>query len=340
MNIKYIILLFVGAITLFSCDKEEQIGPDLEGIGFEPTPTTELTSSTREVDFSVGNSTMFFSQEFEKSTNWKLTLEGLNSGATKVIESSSVKINESNSLWDGLADGTPYFQKEKVKVTLSYPSFLEYPVSIDTFEIIGIVANSIKSVLFTDFKKAPVYQFGGQVPTGGGWGSDWPTTVNSNTKYPLYDGNAYLFLEGAPWQANNPYVDITEMPANVGDTLKEKYLPLYSNPERVYMNLAVYNTGTKNTQFSLQLIEDKGNGVKATRTWLIRPTWTGWKNISIKCSALTSEDASAFDVTKVSQINLLLMSDQALDAATKETVSIAIDRLEFSFDSPLGTVNY
>ena len=346
MNIKYIILLFVGAITLFSCDKEEQIGPDLEGIGFEPTPTTELTSSTREVDFSVGNSTMFFSQEFEKSTNWKITLEGLNSGAKKVLQNSSTSINKENSLWDGLADGTPYFQKEKVKVTLSYPNYPEFEVSIDTFAITGIVANSIKSVLFTSFDVLPtIYFFSNASRPLDGWVTDWPTTTNTNTKFDKYNGTPYLFLEGSPWEEDangkgkGTYIDITEMPASKGDTVKSKYLPLYSDPSRVYVNLAVYGTGTLDAHLSVQFVEDNGTGI--TRVWSIKPTWSGWKNISIKYSDLVSEDKTAYNPQIVKKIGLLFESDEDVaNHPNRKTVSIAIDQLEFSFDSPLGTVNY
>lgn len=337
MSIKQFIIICVGAIAMFSCEKDEVLGPDLEGIGNEPVATSEFSSSVDEVNLT--DNTIYFTQEFEKTTVWQITLQGLNSGAIKTLTSSSLSISEENSEWDGLSDSGLSFQVEDVVATLSFPYFPSVKASIDTFTITGITGSVIKSVLFSDFEVAPLFNFGGNPPVGGGWGSDWPTTNNTNTAYPLYDANAYLFIEGAPWQANNPYVDITEMPASVGDTLSDTYLPLYSSPDRVYLNLAVYNTGTENTWLQVQMIEDN-NGVSESRGWNIRPDWIGWKNISIKYSDLITDFPTVYNPSKVKQISLVLLSDQDTGDAVQETVSIAIDRLEFSFDAALGSVNY
>lgn len=340
MNIKHIILLFVGAFTLFSCEKDEQLGADLEGIGNEPTPINKLASSVDSVDFTDANTTIHFNQAFESSTKWILTLKGLNSGATKVFESISSTISKENSEWDGLADGTPYFQKEQVVATLSYPSFPEFPVSVDTFTITGIVANSVKSVLFTSFDVLPtIYLFNNASRPLDAWVTDWPTTTNGNTSLPKFNGTPYLFIEGYPWEATpSNYIDITEMPSSKGDTVSSKYLPLYSDPSRVYINLAVYGTGTLDAHLTVQLVEDEGNGV--TRAWSIKPTWSGWKNISIKYSDLASDNAGIYNPQIVKKIGLLFESDEPTTNPNRKTVSIAIDQLEFSFDSPLGTVNY
>jgi hypothetical protein len=327
-------LLIVSA-ALFACNPEKQVGPDIEGIGFAPSPTSSFKASSKEVNFKSGE-TIYFTQEFEKSTHWKITLTGQNSGASKTFENVSSSVNKSNTNWDGLTEVGVGFQIENVVAILSYPDFPSVLVSKDTFKITGIEGSVIKAVKYSDFIKAPIYTFGGAVPAGGGWGSDWPTTNNTNTAFPKYDGNAYMYIAGAPWQANNPYVDITEMPANLGDTISSKYLPLYNNPERVYINLAVYNTGTTDTWLQVQMLEDNGAGV--ARSWNIRPDWVGWKNISIKYSNLASTNTSAFNPSIVKQINLVLLSDQEVTDAVKKEVSVAIDQLVFSFDAPLGTV--
>lgn len=330
------ILILLSAAVLFSCENEDQLGPDIEGFGAEPVPVGVFESSVEEVDFTVGE-TIFFTQSFENPTQWTLSLVGMNSGATKTFTSVTDALTETNTSWDGVADASPFFQAEKVIATVSFPGFPNVASLVDTFTITKVNGALIQSVLFTDFSVSPVYPFGGQVPAGGGWGSDWPTTNNTNTAYPLYDANAYLFIEGAPWQANNPYVDITEMPANVGDTLSDTHLPLFSDPERVYINLAVYNTGTEDTWLQLQMMEDVGAGV--ARSWDIRPDWIGWKNIAIKYSDLSSDNTSAYDPTNVKQINLILLSDQDVTETPQNTVSVAIDQLVFSFDSPLGSIN-
>lgn len=334
MKFKKISIVTV-VLSILACNPEEQVGPDLEGIGFEPIPTSSFASSLEEVDFK-SNETIYFTQEFEASTHWLITLTGQNSSATKTFESVTAKIDESNTVWDGLSENSVGFQIEDVIAVLSYPDFPDAVVSRDTFKITGIEGSVIESVKFSDFIKAPIYSFGGAVPAGGGWGSDWPVTNNTNSSFPKYDGNAYLFIAGAPWQANNPYVDITEMPANVGDTLTSTYLPLYNNPDRVYINLAVYNTGTEDTWLQVQMLEDNGAGI--ARSWNIRPDWVGWKYISIKYSNLASTNTAAYNPTIVKQINLVLLSDQDVTATVKNQVSVAIDQLVFSFDAPLGTI--
>lgn len=329
---------------MFSCEKDEQLGADLEGRGNEPVATSEFSSSVEEVDFTKNN-TVYFEQEFEKSTVWQITLQGLNSGAVKTITSSSTSISKANSEWDGLSDQSPSFQKEDVVVTLSFPNFPEVPVSVDTFKIIGISGSAVKSVLFTSFDVLPpIYFFSNASRPQEDWVTDWPTTTNANTSLPLYDGSPYLYLEGSPWEEKDGkgtgnYIDITEMPSPKGDTISSKYLPLYSDPSRVYVNLAVYGTGTLDAHLSVQLVEDNGAGI--TRVWSIKPTWSGWKNISIKYSDLASEDQSIFNPQIIKKIGLLFESDEDIaNHPNRKTVSVAIDQLEFSFDAPLGSVNY
>lgn len=334
MKFKHISIITL-ALSIFACNPEKQVGPDLEGIGFEPSPSSSFAASSQKVNFK-SEETIFFTQEFEKSTHWKITLTGQNTGASKTFENVSTTINKGNTNWDGLSETSIGFQIEDVIAVLSFPDFPSYALSKDTFSITGIEGSVIKSVKFSDFIKSPVYGFGGTVPAGGGWGSDWPTTNNTNTSFTKYDGNAYLYIAGAPWQANNPYVDITEMPANVGDTLKNTYLPLYNNPDRVYLNLAVYNTGTEDTWLQVQMLEDNGTGI--ARSWNIRPDWVGWKSISIKYSDLASTNTAAYNPSIVKQINLVLLSDQNVTDAVKKEVSVAIDQLVFSFDAPLGTI--
>ena len=338
MKVKYTILPFVLFALLFSgCEEDNFLGADIEGIGAEPIPVSEFKASRESVDFTASE-TVYFELTFQQSTNWLVTLTGRNSGATQQFQNVSAAINESNSNWDGRGIPGPYFQKgEEVVATVSFPDYPEVESLMDTFTISDIEEASIEAVLISDFAKAPIYNFGGAEPVGGGWGSDFPVTVNTNTSYPLYDANAYLYFEGAPWQANSPYIDILQIHSNLADTLTETTLPLYSDPERVYVNLAVYNTGTADTWFRVQFNEDAAG---ENRNWDIRPDWVGWKFISIKYADLYTEGTASYDPTSISLTNFILLSDELETNPDRKAVSIAVDQFVISFDSPLGTINY
>lgn len=337
MNVKSLTILLLAAISfLSSCQEKEIIGPDIEGIGSEPIPTSSLEASIDSVDFSTDEQ-VHFEITFEQATQWLLTLTGQSSGATKTFTSSSENIDISNSNWDGQANSGPLFQEEIVTATLSFPSYPEVTALTTTFVIKGVDASEIESVLISDFSSVPIYNFGTTEPAGGGWGSDFPITVNTNTTYAQYDANPYLYFEGAPWQANSPYIDILQIHSNLADTLTDDNLPLYSDPDRVYINLAVYNTGTEDTWFRVEFNE---TSTSESRLWDIRPDWTGWKYISIKYSDLASDGSSQYDPSTISLTNFILFSDEDLSNTNLKTVSIAVDQFVISFDSPLGTVNY
>lgn len=333
---QYTLPLLLSLVLLSSCEEDTFLGADIEGIGGEPLPTSELSASRDTVDFTDGEM-INFDLSFEQSTYWLLTLQGYNSGATHTFENVSNSIDESNTLWDGITEAAPFFTEELVNVTVSFPDYPEKEVLSTSFVIDGIEESLIEAVLITDFSTAPIYNFGGTEPEGGGWGSDFPVTVNTNTAYEYFDANAYLYFEGAPWQVNSPYVDIVQIASNLVDTLSGATFPLYSNPERVYVNLAVYNTGTVDTWFKVEFTEAS---TAESRSWDIRPDWEGWKYISIKYSDLLSEGTQAYDPSSIELTNLVLLSDENETNANRAVVSIAIDQLVFSFDSPLGTVNY
>lgn len=337
MKLSNILIAFIASLVLFtSCEEDEFLGPEIEGIGGDPIPVSELSFSKESIDFTTSDK-VYFELNFQQATSWKLLLKGVNSGATKTFENVSKSIDESNSLWEGLSDATPYFQSEKVIATVSFPNFPDIASLVDTFTITNITTQAVLGVLISDFTSVPIYNFGNPEPASGGWGSDFPLTVNTNTAYPSPDASAYLYFEGAPWQANSPYIDILQIPTELSDTITSKYYPLYSDPSRVYINLSVYNTGLENTWFRVAFLEESTG---ETRFWEIRPTWDGWKSIAIKYSDLETEGSKSFDPTTITLTNLILFSDEDNTLPNRSNVSIAIDQLEFSFDSPLGSITY
>ena len=342
MSIKHFIIICIGAFTMFSCEKDEVLGPDLEGIGNEPVPVGEFELSKESVDFKKGE-TIFFSQEFEKSTSWKLTLTGLSTGAVKTFENISVSLNSDNTLWDGVSDEKPAFKNEDVIATITFPKFPSTKAIVDTFSISDIEQEKIVTVLFSDFTTAPLYGFAGGPPAGGGWGHEWPLVTLGNTTYEKYDDGAYLYLEGVDKQfgkdAGNPFINIVTIPSIHAATKTDSLLPLYPDPTRVFVNLAVYGTNT-DVEFNVEFVDESANGV--TATWGIKPNWLGWKYISIRYDKLVKTGAAPFDPSKISLTQFIFLYDgdaNAIPAGT-EKPKVAIDNLEFSFDAPLGSVNY
>ncbi len=331
---KKIFIIFASAFLLFSCNNEEQLGADFEEVGNIPAPVGDFKISRDPVDFTQGDN-VYFEQEFEKPTHWKLILTGTNTGATKTFEYVSTSLNKENTLWDGRPDEPPYFQIEDVVARLTFPSY-PFNAIVDTFTIEGIRNTEILTTLFTDFTTAPLYKFGQNPPSGGGWANDFPPVNNASTQYDKYDGTAYLYMEGEARTNDNPFINIVQIPTIVSGGVTDSVIPLSPDPNRVYLNVAIYGTDT-DEWLNIELVNEK-RGI--TGTWTIKPTWTGWKFISIKLSNLTVSDGSTFDPSGISLTNLVLLHDGVLTVTPRVTSKIAIDQMVYSLDSPLGTVNY
>ncbi len=355
MNFKNIIFLSLFSLAICSCKDDAQIGPSLIGDSFAPTPTTKFTGSVEKVDFKAGKS-IYFKQTFKASTRWKITFEGLNYEAISVIEGISTKIDETNSQWKGTVSSTPMFRKGFVIATLSFPDFPTFSISKDTFEITDIDAQKIETLGFLDFnnnKPLPLQYpeaTGPQTPLKTGfWRADYITISNLSISFPKFDQSKYLILEGTP-SDTSAYAGALNFPSSVGDISKSMFLPLYADPNRVYINMAVYGTGSKYTFLSFRMEEEIDplnktveNGLGILRKWDIRPNWVGWKYISIKYSDLISDDASKiykYNPKIVNWIKLVLLSDQPLKEKVLEKVTVGIDQISFSFDAPLGTTTY
>ena len=259
MNIKKSILIVASLIlvALSSCEDEDSLGPDIEGIGAEPVPTTTFTASTETVNFLDGER-ISFSVDFEVATNWRLTLTGQNSGAVTVFEDASSSISSDNSLWDGTVETIPFFQAEEVVASVDFPNFPDAEILLDTFTITGIEETLIESVLYSDFSVVTTALFQDEPDAETIWVRDFPEVTNTDTQFPLFDNNPYLYFEGNPRDVGNPFINVLQMDASLGDTLTEQTLPLFSDPDRVFVNLAVYNTETENTWFRLSFAETNG----------------------------------------------------------------------------------
>lgn len=106
---KYLVYLLYF-FFLCSCKKsfnKDIIGPEIQTSSNLINPFQANATSVNFRDFS--SNTIKFGGKFEKTTKWKITIRGLNSGATKTITGQSEDISL-NSLWDGSQDSLYFFR--------------------------------------------------------------------------------------------------------------------------------------------------------------------------------------------------------------------------------------
>lgn len=323
---KKIIGIFLVMVLIASCRNKEQLGPTLK-----VNILTPLAVNTPSVDFSTGGK-IFFTAKFENSASWTITITEPN-GATKVISGVSQEINEENSSWSGTADVLPSFVAGTATAVLSFQ--IDPQTDIVPFNISAKrISDYPTDVLVSDFvvNKQHCYCAGTIPPSE--WPSDFPATINTNMDYPYPDGNPYLYMgPQAPWQgAGSPYVDILIISPQNSMVNYGTYYPLNADPSKVYFNMMVYNTGTP-TWLQISLFEE---GV-AARHIDIKPNWTGWKQVSVKYSdfiANSTEYASSIQPTKVTALQLVLLSNTAIAALPGDAVTTAFDHITFTHNAP------
>ena len=120
MNIKTkFILSLLLACFLNSCTKNDFEGPSIEILygEFELIKPFKLTN--KNPDFS-SNEQVGFHCEFNKPIEWKITIEGLSTGANREITGFSNAIDSNMIVWNGGPSQVPFFSEEicSIKLTL------------------------------------------------------------------------------------------------------------------------------------------------------------------------------------------------------------------------------
>lgn len=118
---KRILTLSIALVVLvgLSCERStDPEGPSLNVLYGEFTVLEDFEVSSQNVNFSNGGS-IFFEAFFSKPVEWKVTITGQNSGATKVIEGLSIEVDEKNSTWIGDITTLPMLKIEPCEVVLS-----------------------------------------------------------------------------------------------------------------------------------------------------------------------------------------------------------------------------
>lgn len=276
--------VLTALILLSACVEDPGMeGPLLEDLYGDFTLLEDLDKSMDEVDFAQGER-IYFSARFNKTTNWELRLNGLTSGAEKLIEGFSSEVDQSNSEWDGTASTPPFFRAEKVVVSLYIPE--DSLTLTDTVQVLSPKVH--EGFLVTDFES--------------GENSGWEVFKQSGGQMSFVIDDADIAAQGQyyydmggevnwDWLIGYIYIPSSSFPDSVlnGGTT----LPLPSNPNQVFLNMLVYSPpGINNELLLIRINEDDnldGNyngGTEDQWSVELREVQDGWSVVSLRYSDL------------------------------------------------------
>lgn len=267
-------LLFIGCKTddIFE-------GPSLNDLYGSFSVITQFDISNRDVDFAQGEQT-FFTAQFSKNIEWKITVKGLESGAEKDLTGFSNVINESNSKWNGSTTRLPMFKDEICAVELSFAT------AIDTFrDTLTITSAKLNAgLLLSDFEN--------------GLNPGWNSFVQSGANMTFQIKNEEIAAQGDRYYDMGGTVNwdwligLVNMPATAYGGKTFDLSPIADN---VYFNVMLFKKPEINNALILfQFTEDdNGDGVYTTNQedmFSVEITLSdpGWQQISTKYSDLAT----------------------------------------------------
>ncbi len=318
---------------LFSCHKKDSKidGPSLEDLNGAFYVVSPLTPSLDSVDFSLGQ-TVYFEASFSKTSEWNLKINGLVSGAEKIISGTSSQLNISSTLWGGETTNLPIFKNENCKVELTISG--EDDTLVAFVKVIQPKTND--GFLIADFENG----------FNNGWtsfiqsGANMDFQVQTDASAP--QGNKFYNMAGTVnWDWLIGLVNFKSTAYSGAPAF-----PLSANPNNVYFNVMIYGEeGTTNSIVLFQFEEDENNnGVFSSASEdmyakEIKVDWVGWKLISVKYSDLvnlvngvpaTPNGNGVHDSDKIKTINMLHLANPNSGYAKSK-----LDYIIFTENSPL-----
>lgn len=310
---KRIILLLSALAFLFSCDKrteDEQEGPNIQDIFGDFQLLVDFDISNRNVDFSEGETT-HFTATFNKLIEWEIEIEGLTSGAKKVLSGVSSELDNTNATWTGNTSSIPIFTVEECAVELRF--LTDTITFLDTLNIDGIKSN--EGFIIADFET--------------GFNSGWNTFVQSgadmsfnitNDVFPG-EGDFYYDMGG---EVNWDYlIGLIDFPA----TAYDNGFDVTDNASDVYFNVFLNKPeGIGNEIVLFQFREDDdqdGSFNESTEDMYsleLAGLQDGWQQISIPYEELqvlvngqpsTPNGNALHEPNKLWQISVLFLADPA-----------------------------
>ena len=149
MNIKTKIFLLLGLVFfLNSCTKKEFEGPSIQNIYGDFQLIKPLTLTNEYPSFS-NNENVGFHCEFNKPVQWKITIMGLSTSASKEIVGFSDNIDSNIVVWNGAPTQLPFFLEENCAIEMTFEN--EIDTIRDTITIAS-AKNYDNGIWFEDFE--------------------------------------------------------------------------------------------------------------------------------------------------------------------------------------------
>ncbi|MEM9050992.1 MAG: hypothetical protein AAGC47_02970 [Bacteroidota bacterium] len=298
-----------------------------------PTLVDQFVASSNNVNLVLGED-VFFSGEFSTTASWTIEITGQQTGAEKTITGTGLNIDESNSLWDGAADGFPLFDAEPCEVRLTSPD------NPDIDEVIQVQLLSPKPFggdLITDFEadlgqNLIIGDFEFElIPESG-------IIMNSQA----LQGSSYLYLEGTDNESggatDNFFVGLIRLfPDFTGSNYFE--VPTLA-PSQLYFNMLTFNELSYSRVVLGFIIDTNDSGayeegqdeIIDTEFDGIPEHSLGWDDFSISMSQLGIAES---DLSRIVGIQIALISLNNLQPSPREPVGFGFDYMAWSVGEPL-----
>ena len=142
MKITTKIFLFFGILCLIhSCTKKEFEGPLIETLYADFELIESLLITNKNPNFS-SNEQVSFHCEFNKPVQWKISILGLSTNASRIITGFSSLIDSNNIIWNGGPSQIPFFSEEECIVELTIENLVLALVifSVEPFFIVFVLS--------------------------------------------------------------------------------------------------------------------------------------------------------------------------------------------------------
>lgn len=321
-------------IFSFGCSKDDIEGPELQDIFGEFEVINGLTTNMATADFMAGDQ-IEFSAKLSIRTDWFINIEGLDTGAKKVIEGRERDVDGTVASWNGTTTFAPLFEAEECQC---YMTFAEYPDTLwaDNVTVLSKKPADDIDLIFTDFENsAQGYNAFAELAAFNQWvtgtnfqnlftqpasfeevnpaESDGYWIMSANNTASIFICGMSIVSESAT-QASGPYLDFGTL-----------------NPENVYFNAFVRGFGNANANMSVGFQEDDNmDGVydrftEGTYGKVINVDWDGWKLVSFPLSETALSTSGGFgnldatgqkDLDRVINVEFLLLAAEGTSGFT------------------------
>ncbi len=332
---KTIFISLTVLLTLFvaSCRKDEinKIdGPSLAENYGKFAIIDSLAVSRDSVDFSAGE-TVYFTAAVNKTSDWKIKITGMSSGAVKEITGLGKDITLNEATWNGSITQFPMFKSEWCSVQLTFAG------EDDTLnKMVKVIQPKVnQGYVIADFESG----------LNSGWGSFIQSGANMDfqihTDNFAPQQNAYLNMAGTVnWDW---LIGMFNFKASADGLV---VFPLNANPNALYFNAMVYGEpGLNNSLVLFRFQEDEnadGTFTAASEdeyAYQVTVNWVGWKLISIKYADIESlvngspvlpNGNQTHNPDKITQVDMLHLANPNSGFA-----SAKLDYIIFTENTPL-----